>query len=584
MQHSYLRDVLINGAKPFLYRSGVRSLLNIADSYTHCLCFRPPLPSVGFRYAHYGLMEEPRCIHQYPSSYLSSHTSHAIGEKKINQEGVMVQDKENNKAVRGMGHQMMGREMMEVTNRNMPYKKETFELPNLSLKKDTHKEKENSSKKVLMHDKDEENAEQVLRLLGQAAISTRSREDLERSIKRPAKTNIQSEELSENRMDRAILENEVNQERVIVQRKGKDGIVGRLKQTNPLDEAHVSSEKPIKDRERGTRDSLELTKESSDQTMGREMMKVTNRNIPHKKETFELPHLSLKKETHREKVVVQGKGKDGAVRRLMHTKPAAEPQEISEQVIKDLEWNNIDIPAFTKASFDQRKGREMMEVTNRNMPLSNERFKLPHLSLKTAMNRETEINCEKKMNKNKALRQDGEEKDFDRILRQLRQAGISGKPREELERSIKNLEETTIWSEELSENSMDRVISEKEVNRDRLMVQRPYSIIGKEGVTFASPSISEAHNPVEMDFVYRSNQHRSDRIEQLRFMVHEYASKLSSKQAKSDEETKEHQTQELTPVPTQQVIMVKGPSDRLKTPYAFWERMYLGHSHINILR
>lgn len=46
----YLHSVLADGAKPFRYRSGVRSLLGMPDREGGNLVFSPTLPPVGFRY------------------------------------------------------------------------------------------------------------------------------------------------------------------------------------------------------------------------------------------------------------------------------------------------------------------------------------------------------------------------------------------------------------------------------------------------------------------------------------------------------------------------------------------------------
>lgn len=57
--NSYLHSVLMDGAKPFLYRSSVRSLLGIPDSDGGTLVFSPTLPPVGFTYANSQFMGEP---------------------------------------------------------------------------------------------------------------------------------------------------------------------------------------------------------------------------------------------------------------------------------------------------------------------------------------------------------------------------------------------------------------------------------------------------------------------------------------------------------------------------------------------
>jgi hypothetical protein len=50
--NSYFRQLLADGAKPFLYRSGIRLLLGVPESDSHSLAFSTSIPPVGFRYAH----------------------------------------------------------------------------------------------------------------------------------------------------------------------------------------------------------------------------------------------------------------------------------------------------------------------------------------------------------------------------------------------------------------------------------------------------------------------------------------------------------------------------------------------------
>ncbi|MDH4185695.1 MAG: hypothetical protein OEV08_01740 [Nitrospira sp.] len=60
MSANYLRNVLLDGAKPFLYRSGVRSLLGVPESDRCELVFSPAMPPVGFPYADPQFMGVPR--------------------------------------------------------------------------------------------------------------------------------------------------------------------------------------------------------------------------------------------------------------------------------------------------------------------------------------------------------------------------------------------------------------------------------------------------------------------------------------------------------------------------------------------
>lgn len=64
--HSFLHRALSDGAKPFRYRSGVRSLLGIPDSEGSRLAFSPTLPPVGFRYANTPFVGEPYITEDFP--------------------------------------------------------------------------------------------------------------------------------------------------------------------------------------------------------------------------------------------------------------------------------------------------------------------------------------------------------------------------------------------------------------------------------------------------------------------------------------------------------------------------------------
>jgi len=67
--NSYLKNIMADGAKPFRYRSGVRSLLGIPDSEGGDLALSPILPPAAFRYTHHQFMGEPYATHY--SSYES---------------------------------------------------------------------------------------------------------------------------------------------------------------------------------------------------------------------------------------------------------------------------------------------------------------------------------------------------------------------------------------------------------------------------------------------------------------------------------------------------------------------------------
>ena len=61
---NYLYSILADGARPFIYRSGVRLLLGIPDMDKSSLAFPPSIPAAGFRYANYQFMSEPLNITQ----------------------------------------------------------------------------------------------------------------------------------------------------------------------------------------------------------------------------------------------------------------------------------------------------------------------------------------------------------------------------------------------------------------------------------------------------------------------------------------------------------------------------------------
>jgi len=83
MPTSYLRNVLLDGAKPFLYRSGVGSLLGIPDSGGSEIAFSHSMPPIGFTYPNSQFMGEP-----YISHYSSDMTvSSALGTHGIDLEG-----------------------------------------------------------------------------------------------------------------------------------------------------------------------------------------------------------------------------------------------------------------------------------------------------------------------------------------------------------------------------------------------------------------------------------------------------------------------------------------------------------------
>lgn len=72
MTTGYLRNVLLDGAKPFLYRSGVRSLLGIPDSGGSEIAFSHAMPTVGFAYPNSHFMGEPYLPPYFPDLAVGS--------------------------------------------------------------------------------------------------------------------------------------------------------------------------------------------------------------------------------------------------------------------------------------------------------------------------------------------------------------------------------------------------------------------------------------------------------------------------------------------------------------------------------
>jgi hypothetical protein len=101
--------------------------------------------------------------------------------------------------------------------------------------------------------------------------------------------------------------------------------------------------------------------------------------------------------------------------------------------------------------------------------------------------------------------------------------------------------------------------------------------------------------PVSTDTANRSNREAAERIEALRHTVHELASKVSSLQSQTRNETQQQPLRSESPdqrsgpeqtpsPPPQPVVIIKQSSNRARTPCAFWERSYLGRFHLRLLR
>ncbi|WP_347275081.1 hypothetical protein [Candidatus Kuenenia sp.] len=84
---NYLYSILADGARPFLYRSGVRLLLGIPDMDKSSLAFPTSIPAAGFRYANYQVMSEPLNITQcLPPMLNETENSLDIIEESIQQD------------------------------------------------------------------------------------------------------------------------------------------------------------------------------------------------------------------------------------------------------------------------------------------------------------------------------------------------------------------------------------------------------------------------------------------------------------------------------------------------------------------
>lgn len=66
---SYFHKVLSDGATPFRYRSGPRSLLGVPDSGVGKLAFSPTVPPVGFTFIDQPFMKEPYIIQHPPNEF-----------------------------------------------------------------------------------------------------------------------------------------------------------------------------------------------------------------------------------------------------------------------------------------------------------------------------------------------------------------------------------------------------------------------------------------------------------------------------------------------------------------------------------
>lgn len=76
----------------------------------------------------------------------------------------------------------------------------------------------------------------------------------------------------------------------------------------------------------------------------------------------------------------------------------------------------------------------------------------------------------------------------------------------------------------------------------------------------------------------------ADKIEQLRQAVQVLASKKVVQQEKAENEKKGQLQEQTQPLTQREVVIIKRPLNRIRSPLAFWERSYLGHFHLRPLR
>jgi hypothetical protein len=87
-----------------------------------------------------------------------------------------------------------------------------------------------------------------------------------------------------------------------------------------------------------------------------------------------------------------------------------------------------------------------------------------------------------------------------------------------------------------------------------------------------------------------SNENAAERIEQLRHAVNHLVSKISSTETKNgattSEDIKQRQirTEQAQSRPIQKIVIIKQHSQQVKTPHAFWERSYLSRFRLRLLR
>ncbi len=144
-----------------------------------------------------------------------------------------------------------------------------------------------------------------------------------------------------------------------------------------------------------------------------------------------------------------------------------------------------------------------------------------------------------------------------------------------------------------SENIMINNVDTGEGNIQTIKTGK-FSLQGREDSSpgFVKRNISNTYKTTgisgraDSGFVNRFSSGAANRIEQLRNSVHELTAKVATQSSGSTQETKEKQPEKAPVLQTQQqpVVIVKQASGRPRVPYAFWERSYLRHSHVGILR
>ena len=147
-----------------------------------------------------------------------------------------------------------------------------------------------------------------------------------------------------------------------------------------------------------------------------------------------------------------------------------------------------------------------------------------------------------------------------------------------------------------SQSSMENPVAEemrkrtdqaKTAKKDELlkrMTPFPFDTEEKRKFRLNQTPYTNPSRYIGSDVFNKSNRKAAERIEQLQHAVQRLASKVSSQQAKANNETQLEKPAQMQPPPVQPVVIRKRFSNQTSTPSAFWERSYLSHFHLKTLR